>query len=119
MALSPRVNKFREIHTASTGEDATSGVKLLVAAGDVPADKILTVVDFRSNASAAQVFQLRSSGGTVLHTIRIVQLGGNNKGGNGGGLPMFACPAGEGLDVDFANAVAGSLFSVTIELVDA
>ncbi len=65
------------------------------------------------------MFELKASGGTVLHRVHITNATGNNKGGNGGGLPMLACPVGEGLNVNFANAVAGSLFSVTIELVDA
>lgn len=117
MALPPRLSKFNDIYAVTTGIDALAGDKVLAAAGDIPAEKIVTVRAIHYNSDAAQDFELKSSGGTVLARFHLA--GQGNSDDNGGGLGVFACPAGEGLDVNFANAAANSLFAAAIELVDA
>lgn len=116
MALNPRINKFREIHPATTGIDATSGDKVLVAESDVDSGKILIVLTQHYNSDAAQDFELKASGGDVLGRFHLAAQGNNSE--DGGGLGVFACPAGEGLTVNLANAAANSLFACVIELVD-
>ena len=104
MALNPRINKFREIHPATTSIDATSGDKILVAEADVDAGKILVVLTQHFNSDVAQDFELKASGGNVLARFHLAAQGNNNEAG--GGLGVFACPAGEGLTVNFAAAAA-------------
>ena len=97
---------------------ALAGDKVLAAPADVPVDKILTVRATHYNSDAAQDFELKANpSGTVLGRFHLTAQGNNSE--NGGGLGVFACPAGEGLDVNFANAAAGSLFACAVELVDA
>ena len=117
MALPPRLNKFRDLHALTTGIDATSGDKVLAAPADVSVGKILIVLATHYNADAAQDFELKANpSGTVLGRFHLAAQGNNSE--NGGGLGVFACPAGEGLDVNFANAAVGSLFACAVELVD-
>lgn len=117
MTLPTRLDPFKSVHVATTGVDATDGDKVLIAAADVPASKMIVVMGYHANASAAQVFTFKGSGTGVLallhmlDTTHLKEEAHSTKG-------MFVCPPGEGLTVGFGSAVAGSIVNATVEIVD-